>query len=165
MCRQFDHLHAIHRLPVIVRLALKEIKTSQRPLCIQRDSPSPSFFSLTSTSKEETLFFLSLPPPPLILQSRNFKFFFNAIITPVRLYFLGSIISDVLVVFVWWAVRAGTGGGCTLTLGVSKDMVFFLPRFVVPGTFGPTMLDVYLIISVSGGRRTPPNILLGSLNK
>lgn len=87
------------------------------------------------------------------------------IITPVRLYFLGSIINEDVVVFVWWALRAGTGGGCTLTLGVSKDIVFFLPRFVVPGTFGPTMLDVYLIISVSGGRRTPPNILLGSLNK
>lgn len=76
MCRQFDHLHAIHRLPVIVRLALKEIKTSQRPLCIQRDSPSPSFFSLTSTSKEETLFFLS-PPPPFNFAIKEFQIFFQ----------------------------------------------------------------------------------------
>jgi len=34
---------------------------------------------------------------------------------------------------------------------------------VVPGILGPTMDDVYLIISVSGGRRTPPRILAGSL--
>lgn len=159
MCRQFDHLHAIHRLPVIVRLALKEIKNVSKRLTSDRSLFLPLWF-FNNSSKEETFLFF------LILQSRNFTFSFSKpIITPVRLYFLGSIISDVVVVFVWWAVRAGTGGGCTLTLGVSKDMVFFLPRFVVPGTFGPTMLDVYLIISVSGGRRTPPNILLGSLNK
>lgn len=159
MCRQFDHLHAIHRLPVIVRLALKEIKNVSKRLTSDRSPFLPLWF-FNNSSKEETFLFF------LILQSRNFTFSFSKpIITPVRLYFLGSIISDVVVVFVWWAVRAGTGGGCTLTLGVSKDMVFFLPRFVVPGTFGPTMLDVYLIISVSGGRRTPPNILLGSLNK
>lgn len=42
-------------------------------------------------------------------------------------------------------------------------MVFFLPRFVVPGILGPTMDDVYLMISVSGGRRTPPKIEFGSL--
>lgn len=30
-------------------------------------------------------------------------------------------------------------------------MVFFRPRFVVPGTLGPVELDVYLMISVSEG--------------
>lgn len=50
-----------------------------------------------------------------------------------------------------------------LTVGGSRDIVFFLPRFVVPGIFGPTMLLVYLIISVSGGNLTPPNIADGSL--
>lgn len=39
----------------------------------------------------------------------------------------------------------------------SSDIVFFLPRLVVPGFFGPTIDDVYLIISVSGGKRTPSN--------
>lgn len=39
----------------------------------------------------------------------------------------------------------------------SKEIVFLRPRFVVPGTFGPTIDDVYLMISVSGGRRTPNN--------
>lgn len=34
---------------------------------------------------------------------------------------------------------------------------------MVPGTLGPTIDEVYLIISVSGGRRTPPSIELGSL--
>lgn len=56
MCRQFDHLHAIHRLPVIVRLALKEIKNVSNvslPLTILRNF---SFF--------------------LILQLRNFAFFY-----------------------------------------------------------------------------------------
>lgn len=37
----------------------------------------------------------------------------------------------------------------------SNDMVFLRPRFVVPGIFGPTIDDVYLMISVSGGKRTP----------
>lgn len=35
----------------------------------------------------------------------------------------------------------------------SKDIVFFRPRFVVPGTLGPVAEDVYLIISVSDGSR------------
>lgn len=39
----------------------------------------------------------------------------------------------------------------------SNEIVFFRPRFVVPGIFGPTIDDVYLIISVSGGKRTPSN--------
>lgn len=39
----------------------------------------------------------------------------------------------------------------------SNEMVFLRPRFVVPGIFGPTIDDVYLMISVSGGRRTPSN--------
>ena len=33
----------------------------------------------------------------------------------------------------------------------SKDMVFFLPRLVVPGTFGPVEEEVYLMSSVSEG--------------
>lgn len=37
----------------------------------------------------------------------------------------------------------------------SNDMVFLRPRFVVPGTFGPTIDEVYFIISVSGGNLTP----------
>lgn len=37
----------------------------------------------------------------------------------------------------------------------SNDIVFLRPRLVVPGTFGPTIDDVYFIISVSGGKRTP----------
>lgn len=53
--------------------------------------------------------------------------------------------------------------GRTLTEGGSNEMVFFLPRFVVPGILGPTMDDVYLMISVSGGNLTPPKIELGSL--
>lgn len=53
--------------------------------------------------------------------------------------------------------------GCTLTNGGSSDMVFFRPLFVVPGILGPTIDEVYLIISVSGGKRTPPSIELGSL--
>jgi hypothetical protein len=51
----------------------------------------------------------------------------------------------------------------TLTDGGSREMVFLRPLLVVPGILGPTMDDVYLIISVSGGRRTPPRILAGSL--
>lgn len=64
---------------------------------------------------------------------------------------------------VWWwpDVKAP----CTLMDGESRDMVFLRPRLVVPGIFGPTMLDVYLIISVSGGSLTPPSILLGSLKE
>lgn len=53
--------------------------------------------------------------------------------------------------------------GVTLTEGGSREMVFLRPRFVVPGTLGPTMDDVYLMISVSGGSRTPPSTLPGSL--
>lgn len=53
--------------------------------------------------------------------------------------------------------------GITLTDGGSKDMVFLRPRFVVPGILGPTIDEVYLMISVSGGKRTPPRIELGSL--
>lgn len=34
-------------------------------------------------------------------------------------------------------------------------MVFLRPRFVVPGILGPTIDEVYFIISVSGGSRTP----------
>lgn len=55
--------------------------------------------------------------------------------------------------------------GITLTEGGSNEIVFFLPRFVVPGTLGPIILEVYLMISVSGGSRTPPRILDGSLKK
>lgn len=33
----------------------------------------------------------------------------------------------------------------------------------MPGILGPTIEEVYFIISVSGGRRTPPRIELGSL--
>lgn len=51
----------------------------------------------------------------------------------------------------------------TLTDGGSREIVFLRPLLVVPGILGPTMDDVYLIISVSGGRRTPPRILAGSL--
>lgn len=51
----------------------------------------------------------------------------------------------------------------TDTQGGSREMVFFRPRLVVPGIFGPTMEEVYLMISVSGGRRTPPKMLAGSL--
>lgn len=40
----------------------------------------------------------------------------------------------------------------------SKEMVFFRPRFVVPGTFGPVELDVYLMISVSEGSFSESNI-------
>lgn len=36
-------------------------------------------------------------------------------------------------------------------------MVFLRPRDVLPGILGPTMEDVYLMISVSGGNRTPNN--------
>lgn len=39
----------------------------------------------------------------------------------------------------------------------SSEIVFFLPRLVVPGFFGPTIDDVYFMISVSGGNRTPSN--------
>lgn len=53
--------------------------------------------------------------------------------------------------------------GCTLTEGGSKEMVFLRPLFVVPGILGPTIEEVYLIISVSGGNLTPPKIELGSL--
>lgn len=53
--------------------------------------------------------------------------------------------------------------GVTLTEGGSSEMVFFRPRFVLPGTFGPTIEDVYFMISVSGGRRTPPRMLAESL--
>lgn len=53
--------------------------------------------------------------------------------------------------------------GVTLTEGGSREMVFLRPRFVVPGTLGPTMDEVYLMISVSGGSRTPPRTLPGSL--
>lgn len=53
--------------------------------------------------------------------------------------------------------------GCKLTDGGSKDMVFLRPLLVVPGTLGPTIDDVYFIISVSGGNLTPPKIELGSL--
>lgn len=53
--------------------------------------------------------------------------------------------------------------GITLTEGGSSEIVFFLPRFVVPGTFGPIIDEVYFIISVSGGNRTPPRILAESL--
>lgn len=42
-------------------------------------------------------------------------------------------------------------------------MVFLRPLFVVPGILGPTIEEVYLIISVSGGNLTPPKIELGSL--
>ena len=42
----------------------------------------------------------------------------------------------------------------------SREIVFFLPRFVVPGTFGPVELDVYLIISVSCGNFTSKSSLL-----
>lgn len=55
--------------------------------------------------------------------------------------------------------------GITLTEGGSSEIVFFLPRFVVPGTFGPIMEEVYFIISVSGGNRTPPRILAESLSR
>lgn len=37
----------------------------------------------------------------------------------------------------------------------SNEIVFFRPRLVVPGIFGPTIDEVYLMISVSGGKRTP----------
>lgn len=63
----------------------------------------------------------------------------------------------------WWP--AIPPGPWTLTEGESRDIVFFLPRFVVPGTLGPTMLEVYLMISVSGGSRTPPRMPLGSLEQ
>lgn len=53
--------------------------------------------------------------------------------------------------------------GWTLTSGGSRDIVFLRPRFVVPGTLGPTIDDVYLIISVSGGSLTPPSTEFGSL--
>lgn len=53
--------------------------------------------------------------------------------------------------------------GITLTEGGSKDIVFLRPRLVVPGIFGPTIDEVYLMISVSGGSLTPPRIELGSL--
>lgn len=53
--------------------------------------------------------------------------------------------------------------GCTLTKGGSNEIVFLRPLFVVPGILGPTIEDVYLIISVSGGNLTPPKIELGSL--
>lgn len=46
------------------------------------------------------------------------------------------------------AIPANSGFG-------SNEIVFFRPRFVVPGIFGPTIDDVYLMISVSGGNRTP----------
>lgn len=39
----------------------------------------------------------------------------------------------------------------------SSEIVFLRPRFVVPGILGPTMDEVYLMISVSGGKRTPNN--------
>lgn len=37
----------------------------------------------------------------------------------------------------------------------SNEIVFFRPRLVVPGILGPTIDEVYLMISVSGGKRTP----------
>ncbi len=40
----------------------------------------------------------------------------------------------------------------------SKEMVFLRPRLVVPGTFGPVDDDVYLINSVSDGRRSDSNM-------
>ena len=46
------------------------------------------------------------------------------------------------------AVAAGDG---------SSEMVFLRPRLVVPGTFGPVDDDVYLMISVSDGRRSDSN--------
>lgn len=55
--------------------------------------------------------------------------------------------------------------GVTLTEGGSNEMVFFRPRLVVPGTLGPIIDEVYLIISVSGGSRTPPRIPVGSLKQ
>lgn len=37
----------------------------------------------------------------------------------------------------------------------SNEMVFLRPRPVPPDALGPTMEEVYLMISVSGGKRTP----------
>jgi hypothetical protein len=82
---------------------------------------------------------------------------------------------DDLPPLLWWSVSSKlaevgpVAEGCimlvgsTLTDGGSREMVFFLPLLVVPGILGPTMDEVYLMISVSGGRRTPPRILAGSL--
>lgn len=53
--------------------------------------------------------------------------------------------------------------GITLTEGGSKEIVFLRPRFVVPGILGPIIDDVYFMISVSGGSRTPPKMLDESL--
>lgn len=46
---------------------------------------------------------------------------------------------------------------CCCSWFCSSDMVFLRPREVVPGILGPTMDEVYLMISVSGGKRTPSN--------
>lgn len=55
--------------------------------------------------------------------------------------------------------------GTTERLGGSKEIVFLRPLLVVPGTFGPMIDEVYLMISVSGGSRTPPKIPTDSLKK
>jgi len=86
-----------------------------------------------------------------------------------------ALVPDPLPPLLWWSessMLAEVGPadegcimfvGSTLTEGGSREMVFFLPLLVVPGILGPTMDEVYLMISVSGGRRTPPRILAGSL--
>ena len=43
-------------------------------------------------------------------------------------------------------------------------MVFLRPRFVVPGTLGPLMDEVCLIISVPSGSRRPPAPLKHALH-
>ena len=53
---------------------------------------------------------------------------------------------------VGWERGAGTGVG-------SREIVFLRPRLVVPGTFGPVDDEVYLMISVSDGRRRESSTL------
>lgn len=66
MCRQFDHLHAIHRLPVIVRLALKEIKNVSKRLTSDRSPFLPLWFFNNSS---KLFFFLNFA-------IKKFHFFF-----------------------------------------------------------------------------------------